>query len=787
MPNTRWISKTPRAATVAGWLCLLTSALAVRGELVIANKGKTDCPIVTQAGATDAEKWAARELADTLQKITAADFRISTNGVKKSAPAIIVGQGPQAAELFPEVDFSKLASEECIMRLKGNKLLLAGGRPRGTIYAVSRFLQEQGGVRWWTPWATNVPKRATFRLAELNRTEKPAFEYRSPYWFSAFDPQWKALNCVNSEHGGLPAELGGSIRYKGFAHTFHRLVPPEKHFAEHPEWFSLVKGERSTNRTQLCLTNPDLRDFVVRRVRQWLREDPDAQIVSVTQNDWNGWCECENCKALDDAEGSHSGTMLAFVNYIAEKIEPDFPDVAIDTFAYTYTRKPPMTLHARTNVIVRLCSIECNFREPLTDPSNAAFADDIRKWSKICSHLYVWDYTTDFRNYVHPHPNWFTLGPNVRFFQEHGVKGVFEQGAYQGHGAEMGEMRAWVLAQLLWNPQQDDRALIREFLEGYYGREAAQPIGEYFQLMYNASRGVTLGCFLNRDQLPHLSIATLSAAERLWQQAEKAAVLDPVQLARVREAHLPVRYAFLRSWNRLRRASWEQNATWPLPEPRQVVIDEFRKVCQGVPDKEWTQVTLLNERGLTVSDFLKNLPPERFDGSRPPPPARLSVPVAPPDVAGFDPKSCVDLQDDQASLSGLGKLADIFPDPNASDLRAVWLAGDHKEWAFRIPGVNLPDRAQSGKWNVYAVVRIKPTSKGCPPGTPIFTAGVYDNQTKKTVMELKAVAGDTVQRYHSYLIGTVDINSRRDIWVAPADNPAVRAVWVDRVFLAPAS
>jgi hypothetical protein len=388
------------------------------------------------------------------------------------------------------------------------------------------------------------------------------------------------------------------------AHTFYHLVPPQKYFAEHPDWFSLINGKRTTERAQLCLTNPKLRDFVVERVKEWLREVPDANIVSVTQNDCAGWCECPNCKALDDAEGSHAGTMLTFANYIAEKIAPDFPNVAVDTFAYQYTRTPPKNLKARTNVIVRLCSIECNFREPLDGASNAKFADDIRKWSQICARLYIWDYTTDFSNYVLPHPNWFTLGPNIRFFQKYGVKGVFEQGAYQDYGGEMSEMRAWVLAQLLWNPQQDDRALIREFLNGYYGEKAGPLIEKYLELIHKSSEGLFIGCYLRINPPTHLRFSILSQAEELWQQAEDAVRNDPEKLARVRIGHLPVRYAFLKNWKWLRDDCESQKAKWPVAESRKTVGEEFRDICNGVPGKDWTRVHRLNERGLDVETFL---------------------------------------------------------------------------------------------------------------------------------------------------------------------------------------
>jgi len=296
--------------------------------------------------------------------------------------------------------------------------------------------------------------------------------------------------------------------------------------------------------------------------------------------------------------------MITFANYIAEKIAPEFPRVAVDTFAYQYTRKPPKTVRPRPNVIVRLCSIECNFREPLDHPSNAAFLSDLEGWSKICGRLYIWDYTTDFKNYVNPHPNWFTLGPNVRLFQNYGVRGVFEQGAYQGYGSELGELRAWVLAQLLWNPQQDDRALIKEFLEGYYGKAAAKPIGRYLELMHKASKDFYLACFIRKDP-PQLRFKPLAEAEQLWQEAEKAARKDSELLARVRVSHLPVRYAFLSRWGALRRECWEQNGDWPLAKSRKLVADEFRQAGEGVPGKPWTHVGVLNERGLSLDEFLK--------------------------------------------------------------------------------------------------------------------------------------------------------------------------------------
>jgi hypothetical protein len=605
-----------RLVSVASVLILLLAMnLPARADFTIARGGTTRCVIVQQPGATLAESNAVHELAETLGNITGAHFQIQeAKDAKVPKGAIIVGPGPVARALFPDVALDTLGSEELVMRVKGGRLLLAGGRPRGTVYAVNRFLQDQCGVRWWAPWATSIPRSPSLHVPALDVRSRPAFEYREPFWWAGFDAQWKAHNGANGENHPIPAALGGCLKYKGFAHTFYPLVPPDKYFEPHPEWYSLINGKRTHENAQLCLSNPELRDFVVLRVKEWLRESPDAEIISVTQNDCAGACQCPKCKAIDDAEGSPSGSMLAFVNYIAEKIEPEFPHVAVDTFAYQYTRHPPKTIHPRPNVIVRLCSIECNFREPLDHPSNAAFLADLKTWSKMCSRLYVWDYVTDFSNYVLPHPNWFVLGPNIHVFRDYGVRGIFEEGAYAGPGEEMAELRSWVLAQMLWNPQLDDRALTKQFLEGYYGSGAGDIIERYLELMHDASKGFYLACFLGKDA-PHLRFQALAAAERLWRQAEEAASLDPdpEKLIRVRIGHLPVWYACLGRWESLRKECREQNATWPWPASRKALASTFRKVCQGVPGKDWTQVRVLNEGGKQVDAFLKGFAEDPLD------------------------------------------------------------------------------------------------------------------------------------------------------------------------------
>ena len=411
------------------------------------------------------------------------------------------------------------------MATKDGQLILTGHAPRGTMYAVYSFLEDVVGCRWWSSKASTIPQKATLKVGPLQTRYVPPLEYREVFWFDAFDGDWSARNKCNGQAHRLDEKRGGHHQYYGFVHTFFPLVPPQKYFAEHPDWYSLIDGKRKHEQAQLCLTNTAMRAELVKNLKEGLKANPAATIASVSQNDWYGNCQCDACAAIDKEEGSPAGSLLRFINAVAEEVCTEMPKVSIDTLAYQYTRKPPKVTRPSAKAIVRLCSIECSFSVPLEHERNASFRDDIQGWSKMCNRLYIWDYTTNFNHYMRPHPNLRVIGPNVRFFVQHGVKGIFEQGAYTSYGADMAELRAWMLAKLLWNPNQDDRKLMREFLEGYYG-PAAGEVEAYLNGIHDSveKSGYYLGCLPGNDPAPSfLPIEVLAEGWKHLTAAEKAA------------------------------------------------------------------------------------------------------------------------------------------------------------------------------------------------------------------------------------------------------------------------
>lgn len=525
----------------AGWFPALGAGLE------LAKNGVTRYVIILATNAIPSERYAAEELQTYLKKITGATLLITNELAPRQAREILVGGSSRTSRL--ELGLEQLGPEGFALRTDGKRLIIAGGRPRGTLYGVYELLERHLGVRWLTPEVERAPRTNRLVIARLKESKIPALEYREVFWTEVMrNADFAARHRLNGHHYPLQAKHGGRPAvYFPFVHSFDSLVPADL-FAAHPEYFPMIKGKRVGGYVQRCLANPEVLRLSIERVRSWIREHPEVTIVSVSQNDTGNWCQCPECKALDDAEGSPSASVVRFVNAIAENIEKDYPAVRLDTLAYQYTRKPPKTLRPRRNVIIRLCSIECCFAHPLASCAsveNQKFRDDILAWQPIAPSLYVWDYTPNFAHYQQPFPNFGALQPNVRFFVEHGVNGLFEQGNYSpGGSGELEPLRAYLLARLLWDPETNLEACMEEFLSGYYGR-AASGMRAYVQLLEDQVRdGGTHARIYDSPQAGYLNPDFLERANRILDSAESAADDESIRF-RVRVAHLPVWYVQL--------------------------------------------------------------------------------------------------------------------------------------------------------------------------------------------------------------------------------------------------
>ena len=442
------------------------------------SSGASRFSVVIPVTAPPAVRYAAEEFIKYFKEICSTELYLLSGYFSCPDRAIMIGLG------LADDRLAECGNEGFVIQTTDSKVFIAGKTPRGTLYGVYTFLEDYLGIRFFTPDITRIPKIQNISIESgIDRLEKPAFEYREPCFREVFDGDWAARLKTNGNFPALTDKHGGKTKYGMFGHSFQALCNPEEYFEVHPEYFAEVDGIRLRENTQLCLTNPEVLNIVTKNVLEYIKQNPDITIVSVSQNDNENYCRCENCRKVDEEEGSQSGTIIRFVNSVAEVVEKEYPDIAIDTFAYTYSRKSPKSAKPRPNVIVRLCNIERCFLHPVTErcptwpktrpaEEDCTFADELIKWGKLTDRIYIWDYYVNFIHYPLPHPILHVFRQNLTFYKSNGVRGVFEQGSLCSNNSYFAELKAYLLSRLLWNPEIDDKAVIDEFLTGVYKNAA---------------------------------------------------------------------------------------------------------------------------------------------------------------------------------------------------------------------------------------------------------------------------------------------------------------------------
>lgn len=605
-----------------------------RADHKIATGGKALMMIVLPDKPEPVEKTAALELKEHLDLMTGASFKIISESDHRKNPQQAVfrlGLSPETRKMISEINPEKLGYDSIVIRTSGSDLLLNGHPKRGTLYAVYSFLEDLLGVHWWSDRERFIPNRPELTIPPQNIVYTPKLISREAHYRVGFDGVFAArLKQNNSSrtrmNGNRPViapEFGDNdhfIFYKGrgsILHSFFEILPPSVYFEKHPEWYSEINGARTAKHSQLCLTNVAMRKEFVKNALELLRADPTAKFISVTQNDWRRPCQCSECRAIDHENGDTcAGTMITFVNQVAEEIEKEFPEVFIETLAYQYTRQAPTKVRPRHNVVIRLCSIECGFLRPLEeDTRNASFVKDIRDWSKIADRLFIWNYVTTFHSYMIPHPNMRGLVPDLRFFVKNHAVGLFEQGDAFCLAGDFVRFRNWFLSRLMWNPNLDEKKLYDEFFHGYYGKEVGPLLQQYLKLIHDRAQKVDLNlkCFFTN--VPEwLDLETYNQAVNIFNQAQAAATRLEKEYPdkyiglthKVKRERIPIDHIGLLYWQHWQKEAKKQKTTAAVPSDPVRAARELVEFWKELNVETWREFTTLHQFNQYCSSFIQN-------------------------------------------------------------------------------------------------------------------------------------------------------------------------------------
>lgn len=553
----------------------------------LATNGNAQYDIVLAATPNEFELQAADVLQKYLFKITEAKFEILLESKTGKKPLLVIGH---AAEKLSNAKRAINHPQQIIIYNEGENIFINGGNERGVLYAAYAFLQRYCNCRMYSSAEKFIPRASTLNLPnQILIDESPAYHIREYYYTATINDEYRDWHRL---HQHFPKE---NSNWGMWVHTFQRLLPDTFYFDAHPEYFSYYGNKRQP--AQLCLSNNDVFNIVVKNLKKAIAANPKAKYWSVSQNDNYGYCQCEQCAIIDSIEGSHAGSVIRFVN----KVAAQFQDKIISTLAYQYSRSAPKVTKPLPNVNIMFCSIECDRAKPIySDTAQGSFAYDMIAWSKLTNNILVWDYVVQFSNYISPFPNLKVLQPNIQFFNRHGVTDIFEQGSSY-NWSDFGELKAYMIAALLWNPNLNADSLLKEFMNGYYGKSGTL-IYQYIKKIENNldASGAMLDIYGN----PVTPIKSWLKPEQLDDyynlviQAKKIVASDSILNYRVQRILLPLWYAKLEQakfFGSGERGVFEKDIQGNWTAKRQVTnsVNEFIVAMQQ------HQITSLNENNHT--------------------------------------------------------------------------------------------------------------------------------------------------------------------------------------------
>ena len=487
-------------------------------------------------------------------------------------------------------DLKTVGSEGIVIDITSNTVVCIGNTPRGDYYAVQELFYQLG-CRWYTPFDGGecIPRNTKLPLPVRRIVHRPSFELRGGKTVHLYNippdmqmehvdvdrwADWTARNHMNCLKGAYldPWEYG-AIRggewseYTG--HTLYALLPPSKYFAEHPEYYPLVQGKRTSTHSsgrpaQVCVSNPDVPRIIADRVIAFFDDNPGFQRVSVCAEDEPSyWCECTNCRALDtdpnidwskngvDLDWSKSGAenykasmtdrWLYLVNQVADIVAKRYPDKWVVTYAYASTVRPPVKYFPHKNVMIEQTWYDRCFKHKLGDITcsvNVEKMKEFKEWANLanmCTYTYL-----DFMYTEAPGPYYHSEVDFLRTMRKNGVRYVADEWSTT-HMAS--PLLLNLRTRLLWDVNTDVDKYIDQFCRIVYG-PAAEPVKRYFQVLeQSVTKAKTEHVAVN--DIDKFTPGVLAGCHVLLSDADIMAGSDDVLKARIARLRVTVLYAEL--------------------------------------------------------------------------------------------------------------------------------------------------------------------------------------------------------------------------------------------------
>ena len=505
-------------------------------------------PVATIVTPIEAKYWtrmSAEWLQNYLKKITGAHLQIVSEDTAPQGTLISIGETELAKNAGISLDDLKWAG--CKLVVKQGNLYLIGKEIKdvlqdpgknvadGNCRAVVTFLEEFCGMRWYIPGPNGefFSPLSNVRVPEtLSKTVIPAFAFSDGRYIygspDGYDPQWLA----NITPAAVANNYCRNVYSTSGGHTYYGMVPTDKYFKDHPEYFALIDGKRTGRGNHLCTTNPEVRKLMLR----WMEDQADEGLDVITLGQEDGYirCQCDECEKLDHYRFRETGqnwrsfqdTILRDTpcerlflthQWVIDELAKSRPAVTVLLMGYAPQAWPSKVIdNWGDNVWVELANQEPEYIEAWRG-----------KTGGMTTYLYWFNSTLNFAWNVDATPS--EVATNIRHLYAKGVRGFYhtfdENYGFSGP-------TYYMMGKLMGDPHLDPEELVNEYIDGVYDK-AAPAMKKFFDVLYkthearfpNATHGRSVPSWSTTENIYLLLYPpkTLAALEKHLASAEATA------------------------------------------------------------------------------------------------------------------------------------------------------------------------------------------------------------------------------------------------------------------------
>ena len=432
-----------------------------------------------------------------------------------------------------------------LVNTEPRQYMLCAYSSRGVLNGVYKMFEKAFGMTVTRPIAgLDFPEEfPTAKPIPLPYSEKPAFTIRSlalTGWQAVHSNDtmndWLSRTLMSGGGGDLisTAEIGWAHEKYGFrkymgGHAFHRLVPIREFGKSHPEYYSLVNGERRLDYhgSQISLGNPEVIDLVVKRLIDFRRQYPNIDSLPFGYNDtWTdpknrfGWSEDPaDCKMDSPNDFPKPGSKrprtwstryIKAANEIVRRVNKVWPGTKLQVYAYHFAMLQPPDCEIDPNLIISFAPLYKCCHHPLNDrncPRNRFMDECLRGWAAKTKNIFIRDYYSCPSKYYSLMPL-YTVAEEVRYYHKLGLMGMRPETRADGpNGSNVQGFQSparfqpnrnyesfwdatalthFTLARLAWNPNEKIEDIVNLYCRNHYGSKAGPFMAKYF-LMKDAN------------------------------------------------------------------------------------------------------------------------------------------------------------------------------------------------------------------------------------------------------------------------------------------------------------